>query len=382
MKRIISLVSILGLLLLFTACSTKEAEIATATESGTVTEKTATTETKTETTTETTTEPATETATETVTETATEIEPVVEPVQLSGKVVVYCPSPAGMADKIAASFTEKTGVEVEMFQGTTGEILARLETEKDNPIADVVIMASWADGLKMIEEDQLMSYAPQNSENIYWADADNKIFGTSASALGVIYNTTIIPELNADWNELGSNPEYKDQIVIPDPLKSGSCKDFLSGFVNVYGDDGQAIIDSWVSNGVSIPGANKAALEAVVTGEKGILIAGVDYNGYDAIAKGEPLGIYYPKSGTVINPRPAMILKTSKNVDNAKAYMDYLLSDDAQQLVGDAYLLPGMKSFKTDKRANVEEVPSLELDWTWMGEHSQEIADKLVNNAN
>ena len=49
---------------------------------------------------------------------------------LSGKVTVYMPSPAGLADKLAALFTEKTGVEVEQFQGTTGEILARLEAEQ------------------------------------------------------------------------------------------------------------------------------------------------------------------------------------------------------------------------------------------------------------
>ena len=48
----------------------------------------------------------------------------------SGKVTVYMPSPAGLADKLAAAFTEKTGVQVEQFQGTTGEILARLETEE------------------------------------------------------------------------------------------------------------------------------------------------------------------------------------------------------------------------------------------------------------
>ena len=66
---------------------------------------------------------------------------------LSGKVTVYMPSPAGLADKLAAAFTEKTGVEVEQFQGTTGEILARLETEQANPVADVVILASWSDGL-------------------------------------------------------------------------------------------------------------------------------------------------------------------------------------------------------------------------------------------
>lgn len=38
-----------------------------------------------------------------------------ENVSLSGKVTVYMPSPTGLADKIAAGFQEKTGVQVEHF---------------------------------------------------------------------------------------------------------------------------------------------------------------------------------------------------------------------------------------------------------------------------
>lgn len=53
--------------------------------------------------------------------------------QLSGKVTVYMPSPAGLADKLAAAFTEKTGVEVEQFQGTTGEILAVWKRSRPTP---------------------------------------------------------------------------------------------------------------------------------------------------------------------------------------------------------------------------------------------------------
>ena len=78
--------------------------------------------------------------------------------QLSGKVTVYMPSPAGLAGDLAAAVTEKTGVEVEQFQGTTGEILARLEAEQANPVADVVILASWSDGLSMKADDKLESY--------------------------------------------------------------------------------------------------------------------------------------------------------------------------------------------------------------------------------
>ena len=161
------------------------------------------------------------------------------------------PSPAGLADKIAAAFTEKTGVEVEQFQGTTGEILARLETEAANPVADVVILASWSDGLSMKEDGQIVSYTPENADKINegWVDEDSMLFGYSASAVGVIYNTTVYPELSADWAGLADS-QYADDIAIPDPEKSGACKDFLAGLVTGL-DDGEAIMESWANNGLT-----------------------------------------------------------------------------------------------------------------------------------
>lgn len=306
-------------------------------------------------------------------------EPSEAPIKLSGAVYVYMPSPAGLADKLAAGFEAKTGVKVEQFQGTTGEILARLEAEAANPVADVVILASWADGLSMKAKDQLLSYAPAGSDKMYegWKDANDTIFGTNASAVGVIYNTTIFPTLSADWDELAT-AKYKDQLVFPDPTKSGSAKDFLSGYINNKGEtDGWKTWEALAANGMMVPGANAAALEAVTTGEKGILIAGVDYNGYSSIAKGEPIDIYYPDGGTVVNPRPAMILKTSTNLDNAKAFMDYLFSGEAQQLVANAYLLPGRSDIVCDNRSNVVDIPLLSVDWDWMVDHSAGIAAKL-----
>ena len=296
---------------------------------------------------------------------------------LSGKVTVYMPSPAGLADKLAAAFTEKTGVEVEQFQGTTGEILARLEAEQANPVADVVILASWSDGLGMKANGLLESYTPANAaqSNAGWIDTDNTLFGYSASAVGVIYNTLIVPELDADWEAL-ADAQYKDMIAIPDPEKSGSCKDFLAGLVTGM-ENGDAIMQGWADNGMTVPGANKAALEAVTTGEKGILIAGVDYNAYSSMAKGEPLNIYYPASGTVVNPRPAMILKTAPNMDNAKAFVDFLFSDEAQQLVADAYLLPGRSDVQCDGRTNLSDIPQLPTDWDKMLEVSSDTAARL-----
>ncbi len=290
------------------------------------------------------------------------------------KVVVYMPSPAGLTDKLAKGFEKKTGIKVEVFQGTTGEILARVEAEKKNPAADVVVLASWSDGLNMKKSGALASYKPQNADKLDKAfiDNDNQLIGYSASAVGVIYNKNVIPQLSADWKEL-ADPKYKGQLAIPDPMKSGACKDFLAGYVNKYGWEA---LEGMAKNGMKVPGANKAALEAVTTGEVGILVAGVDYNAYKAKKKGEPLEIYYPKSGTIVNPRPAMIMKTAPHKDNAQKFMDYLLSDEGQQLVAGAWLLPGRTDIKA-KGTQLKDIPQIKPEWDKMMAIATETAKKL-----
>lgn len=359
MKKFMALLLAGALCMSMTACGGSDTQAAQSEE--TKTEETTQTEETTEA--AATEEPATEEPAE---EAATE---------LTGKVTVYMPSPAGLADKLATGFTEKTGVEVEVFQGTTGEILARLETEEANPVADVVILASWSDGLSMKQDGKIMSYVPANADKAVegWIDADSMLFGYSASAVGVIYNTTVIPELSADWSEL-SDAQYADQLAIPDPEKSGACKDFVAGFVNAYG---WGALEGMAANGMTVPGANKATLEAVTTGEVGILVAGVDYNAYSSISKGEPLAIYYPAGGTVVNPRPAMIMNTAPNVDNAKAFIDYLYSDEAQKMVADAYLLPGRSDVQCDGRTNLADIPQITCDWDKMMEIASESAAKI-----
>jgi len=299
--------------------------------------------------------------------------------QLSGSLTVYLPSPAGLADDLIAAFQAKTGVQVAQFQGTTGEILARLEAEAANPVADVVILASWSDGLNLHANGGLLEYVPAGTENLHdgFRSEDNTLFAPSASAVGIAYNTLLVPELSANWDEL-AGPEFADQLVFPDPERSGSASDFLGGYLNSRGEaDGWNTWESLAANGMIVPGANAAALEAVVTGERGILVGGVDWNVFAAIERGEPINFFYPAGGTVINPRPAMILNTTQNLENAQAFMDFLFSDEAQQMVADAFLIPGRSDIRSDVRPNVDEIQVLDTDWNWSMENSTGINQRF-----
>ncbi|MGE7625304.1 ABC transporter substrate-binding protein [Viridibacillus sp. NPDC096237] len=277
---------------------------------------------------------------------------------------VYTAGPDGLAANVKQVFEEKTGMKVEMFQGTTGKILSRLEAEKTNPVADVVVLASVAsmDGMK--EADQLQSYkGAENADKINsdWSDAEGYYYGYSASALGIAYNTKNAKVAPSEWTDLAKS-EWKDKINIPDPSLSGSAVDFIYGYTEAE-KTGWDIIQSWKTNGLQVNGANKEALDSVITGDKDATISGVDYMAYKAKADGEPVEIVYPKSGTVVSPRAVGIMKDAKNVEGAQAYVNFLLSNEGQKLVTDAYLLPGNKEIPVKDRAALDEIPQLTVNW-------------------
>lgn len=281
----------------------------------------------------------------------------------SDTLTVYTAGPEGLAENIQTAFEEETGIKVEMFQAPTGKILSRMEAEANNPVADVVVLASIPsmEGLK--SEDKLQPYEPKNADkmNADWNDPDQYYYGYSASALGVAYNTNQVKSLDADWKAF-ADKEWKGRVTMPDPTTSGSAVDFLYGLTNAD-KNGWDTIKSWLDNDVLVAGANKESLDAVITGDKDVVVSAVDYMTYEAKEKGEPVDIYYPKSGTVISPRAAGIVANAKHADAAKAYMDFLLSDKAQELVADAYILPGNDSIELNNRAPLSDIPTLPFEF-------------------
>lgn len=301
--------------------------------------------------------------------------------KVGDELVVYSAGPAGLANNILEGFQEKHGIQVEMFQGTTGAILARIEAEKANPIVDVVVLASYpsAAGIKTAGYTQAYPEALHADElHEGWTDEDYHFFGYSGSALGITYNTSLVDTVPADWSDL-AKPEWRDFVNMPDPTLSGSALDFISGYISAHGEMGWQLFEDLYKNGVTVAGANSPALDPVITGAKSAVIAGVDYMAYSANVKGEPVEVIYPASGTVVNPRPAAILEWSKNVENARLFIDYLLSDEAQQLVTNAYIIPGRKDILADNRVNMKDILELDYDWAWMEENAEEVISRFTD---
>ncbi|WP_312686421.1 ABC transporter substrate-binding protein [Kosakonia sp.] len=252
---------------------------------------------------------------------------------------VYTAGPGSLAKSLASGFEQKTGVKVNIFQATTGKVMARLEAEQANPQADILISASWDTAEDLHQRGWLLPFNSANAENVPATLKSADYVAQGISALGIVWNTKSGTPEPKEWQDLTS-ADFKDKVTTPDPALSGASLDLLIGLQNGMGDNAWQLFDALKKNGMVVSGPNAQAVTPVMQGAKAAVFGAVDYVTYGNIAQGESLKVIFPASGTVIAPRPMMILKTTQHAADANAFIDYVLSPEGQKMVADAWLMP------------------------------------------
>ncbi|PPC77852.1 ABC transporter substrate-binding protein [Pokkaliibacter plantistimulans] len=253
--------------------------------------------------------------------------------------VVYSAGPKPLSSGLAKAFEAKTGIKVDMFEATAGKIMARYEAEKANPQVDVIISAAWADAISLDQAGELLPYHSANAANVPAALQTPNYVAQGAAALAIAYNPKSGLPAPTRWSDL-TQPTYKDQVTMPDPAKSGSSLTLVQGLVAKDETAAWKLFEGLAANQTLVPGPNNAAMNPVLQGAKGVVFGAVDYLVIGAKAKGESIEVVYPKDGTVLAPRPMMIIKTSQHQEAAKQFIDFALSEEGQKLVADEFILP------------------------------------------
>ncbi len=175
-----------------------------------------------------------------------------------------------------------------------------------------------------------------------------------------------------------ASSEWQKQVNMPSPTKSGSCSDFVTAFIGLYGDKAWDFFAKLRDNGANIAGPNNQALTPVLTGARKTVFAAVDYIIYKQVKKGENINIAYPASGTVVNPRPIVVLKSSTHKENAQKFVDYYLSKEGQTLVVNTILIPARTDLKVlPLRVGMDQIKTIPVDWNWLGKNQQEVVGRF-----
>lgn len=284
------------------------------------------------------------------------------------------------------AFTADTGIKVENLTMKNGEILQRIQNEKDS---GVVVADIWFTGgadafISAAENGLLESYVSGESENISdgMKDADGYWYGTSLTVVNWVVNTEIIEELGLEipskWDDL-LQPELNGLVSMSDPASSGTAYNTVSAILQTRGEEeGWNYLDKLIAQVPfftargSDPGKNVIAGEAAVGINAG--------TGDKSLEENNPqVKVIYPEDGTGWWPQPVAILSGCKNPEAAKVFIDWLLSTKGLEEVGKAQnallvrddvpapegilSLKEIELFPTDFKANASERDDILSKW-------------------
>lgn len=251
----------------------------------------------------------------------------------SGKLVLYTSQPNTDAQQTIDAFKAKhPGIDVTFVRDGTPRVIAKLQAEiaAGTPQADVLLIADSVTMESLKRDGHLAAHAEADLTG-YPAglhDKDKTWFATKLITTGIVYNTAA-PFKPTSWLDL-VRPEVKGQLTMPSPLASGAAMIHATTLATNL-PAAWGYYEQLKANGAEAAGGNGNVLKSVAGGEKlyGMV---VDYMPIREKAKGAPVEFVFPKEGVSAISEPVAILKSTKNLAAAKAFVDFLLSRDGQDL--------------------------------------------------
>lgn len=245
----------------------------------------------------------------------------------------------GPGPEIARLFTEKTGIKVNYVDcGDGAQILSKAITEKGKPQSDVILGLDNNLVMKARSEGILKAYKPAGSENII-SGLEEELGGDwiltpyDFSHFAMIFDSESKISAPKSLKDL-IKKEYEGKVILMDPRTSTPGIGFVAWTLAVFGDDYQ---EYW-----------KGLSKSILTMSPGWS------SGYGLFTKGEaPLCSSYTTSpayhveygegdrfkaivfdeGHVQQVEGAGITNGTKNEKEAKAFIDFLISEEAQNAI-------------------------------------------------
>jgi iron(III) transport system substrate-binding protein len=289
-----------------------------------------------------------------------------------GEVVIYTAAQSTIVQAIGPLFEQKTGIKARFVEAGTGEILKRARAEAANPLGDV-LWALGAEGMAA-NADLLEPYTVADDGKIAAiykkGMAGGRITPNNVTPMVIVYNRKLVPEAEApkSWRSL-AEPRWKDKIAYAAADKSGSSYTILATLLTVFGDTdaGWKIVEEIMTNAKILPSSSRVP-KGVADGE---YHAGLTYE--DAAMRqvkgGAPVGVVYPQDGTSVPPDGNAILKGAKHPRAARAFMDFVVSKDAMDLLAQKFEL---RSARTDVAppagfTSLDGIKVVPYDMEWAG---------------
>jgi iron(III) transport system substrate-binding protein len=271
--------------------------------------------------------------------------------QGAGQLNVICSAPAEWCGLIATVYSRTSGVKVNMSLRGTGEALAQLIAEKENPKTDLWFGGTGDPHLQAAEQQLTLEYrSPLLPQLHTWArkqaeDAKYRTVGIYLGPLGFGFNTELLARKKVQaprtWADL-LKPEFKGEIQMANPASSGTAYTMIATLVQLMGEEKAfGYMKSLHRNVSTYTRSGVGPAKAAARGETAVSISFVHDVTTEA-THGFPVSSLTPAEGTGAEIGSMSIVKGSRNAETAKRFYDWALSPGAQQFgaAARAYQVP------------------------------------------
>ncbi len=261
------------------------------------------------------------------------------------EVVIVTSFPKELFETYKKAFeTKYPGVSVVVQQKPTTQGVTYIRETASKPEADIM-WASAVDAFQVLKSEKLLakyelpkeiaSKIPPKVGTFPVHDPEGYFFGFALSGYGMMWNKPYLQSHKLkppkEWTDLVDS-QYFGHLAISAPSRSGTTHLTVESILQAYGwEKGWSLLLNMGGNMAVVTERSFGVPEGVNNGQYGIGIV-IDFFGLSAIASGFPVDFVYP-SMTPIVPANVGIIKGCPNLENAKRFVNFLLSEEGQLLL-------------------------------------------------
>jgi iron(III) transport system substrate-binding protein len=238
---------------------------------------------------------------------------------------------------LAAAKKDLPDVDVKVLRLSTGDLGARILAEAANPQHDVIWGWALTNTLDPRITALLEPYSPKGSDKLAAKDkaADGKWFTTTGYMAAFCVNTEVLKAkklpMPTSWKDL-TNPIYKGEVVMPNPVSSGTGYLQIAALIQSRGnDEGWKLIKAMDGNVAQYIKSGSRPCKAARAGEFAIGTS-LAFAAMQSVDEGYPVKMVIPTDGAGYELEASGLMATSKNKADAKRFLDWTLSPGAAQL--------------------------------------------------
>ena len=300
-----------------------------------------------------------------------------QPAESSGskELSVYTAFPESEVIYYFNKFEEETGIKINYVRLSAGEMLTRVEAEKDNPQATLMFGGSTDNYIAAVDKGLLEPYQSPNLDKTPEAYLDptgtwNPIYvGCIAFACNADWFAEKGLEYPTSWDDL-LKPEFKGEVIMAHPATSGTAYTVLATLVQLKGDDQVwDYMEKLNENMSQYTKSGSAAPNAVAIGEAAIALT-FSHDALQLTPEGYHIELSFPTDGTGYEVGAMALIKGSKadEQENAKKFIDWMTSEAGQSCYAenDSFRVPtNTDAPVADGLVTLDQVPVIDYDAVW-----------------